>query len=204
MAAISPTCACRPWSMSGMLSRRSPGAAQERQFAHYGHSHPQGGRTVAQGARRHPAAVWRGGIRVFEDAKRLERNFPQEMQKAYEMAGAQPDDLLVLVAGSQQPGGPSHGEHCGPGRGPARSAGLYRGGRCGLRWRRSMPTGTACSSGDRKDALLLHVGNGLSHVRVEPGRAPLGSRAPSLHIASRRGHGKAFRGSGSGGSMIRR
>jgi aspartyl-tRNA synthetase len=46
----------------------------------------------------------RKDARVFEDAKRLERNFPREMQKVYEMAGAQSDDLLVLVAGSQQPG----------------------------------------------------------------------------------------------------
>ncbi|MGE0405246.1 MAG: aspartate--tRNA ligase [Candidatus Korobacteraceae bacterium] len=48
----------------------------------------------------------RKDARLFEDAKRLERNFQQEMQKVYEMSGAQPDDLVVLVAGSQQP--PAH------------------------------------------------------------------------------------------------
>jgi aspartyl-tRNA synthetase len=45
----------------------------------------------------------RKDARVFEDAKRLERNFPQEMQRVYQMCGAQPEDLVVLVAGSQQP-----------------------------------------------------------------------------------------------------
>jgi aspartyl-tRNA synthetase len=45
----------------------------------------------------------RKDARVFEDAKRLERNFSQEMQKVYEMAGIEAGDLLVLVAGSQHP-----------------------------------------------------------------------------------------------------
>ncbi len=61
----------------------------------------------------------RKDARVFEDAKRLERNFPQEMQKAYEMTGVQPDDFVGAGGRIAAAGYASHGEHCRSGRGAA-------------------------------------------------------------------------------------
>jgi aspartyl-tRNA synthetase len=44
------------------------------------------------------------GAKLFEDIKRLERQFPEAMAKARQMSSAEAHDLLVLVAGNQQPG----------------------------------------------------------------------------------------------------
>jgi aspartyl-tRNA synthetase len=41
----------------------------------------------------------RKGAKLIDDLKRLEKSFPESMAKVREMAQAEPDDLLVLVAG---------------------------------------------------------------------------------------------------------
>ena len=46
----------------------------------------------------------RKNAKLFEDAKRLEKSFPEAMAKVRELSGAQADDLLVLVAGDGHPG----------------------------------------------------------------------------------------------------
>jgi aspartyl-tRNA synthetase len=52
----------------------------------------------------------RGGSKLFEDFKRLEKSFPEASAKIRQKAGAEADDLLVLVAGDSKPGAhPSEG-----------------------------------------------------------------------------------------------
>jgi aspartyl-tRNA synthetase len=46
----------------------------------------------------------RGGAKLFEDFKRLEKNFPEAAAKIREKSGAGPDDLIVIVAGDGKPG----------------------------------------------------------------------------------------------------
>ena len=45
----------------------------------------------------------KSGMKVFEDAKRLEKSFPEAMARVRELAGVRDGDLLVLVAGPAQP-----------------------------------------------------------------------------------------------------
>jgi len=47
-----------------------------------------------------PLFVAKGGARVFEDFKRIETKFPEAGARVREKAGAAPDDLIVIVAGS--------------------------------------------------------------------------------------------------------
>jgi aspartyl-tRNA synthetase len=49
-----------------------------------------------------PLFVSKGGARVFEDFKRIETKFPEAGRKVRQKAGAEGDDLLVLVVGSAQ------------------------------------------------------------------------------------------------------
>src|SRR6266566_4004031 len=42
----------------------------------------------------------KGGAKLFEDFKRLEKNFPDATKKILERIGAAPNDLIVLVSGS--------------------------------------------------------------------------------------------------------
>jgi aspartyl-tRNA synthetase len=51
-----------------------------------------------------PLFVAKGGARVFEDFKRIETKLPAAAAKVRMIAGADPDDLLVLVVGSVQSG----------------------------------------------------------------------------------------------------
>jgi len=51
-----------------------------------------------------PLFVAKGGARVFEDFKRIENRFPEASAKVRAKAGAEADDLLVLVVGSAQSG----------------------------------------------------------------------------------------------------
>jgi aspartyl-tRNA synthetase len=51
-----------------------------------------------------PLFVSKGGARLFEDFKRLEKNFPEAAAKIRQKSGAQPDDLIVIVAGDAKPG----------------------------------------------------------------------------------------------------
>jgi aspartyl-tRNA synthetase len=46
----------------------------------------------------------RGSAKLFEDFKRLEKSFPETAAKVREKIGAQPDDLIVIVAGDGKPG----------------------------------------------------------------------------------------------------
>ena len=45
------------------------------------------------------------GLRVFEDLKRLDRDYPQQMAAIRERTGAQPEDLLVLATWAGEPKG---------------------------------------------------------------------------------------------------
>jgi aspartyl-tRNA synthetase len=46
----------------------------------------------------------RGGAKLFEDFKRLEKSFPETVVKIREKIQAEPDDLIVIVAGDGKPG----------------------------------------------------------------------------------------------------
>src|SRR5260370_12553709 len=50
------------------------------------------------------------GLRVFDDAKRLERDYPAAMPRVRERTGAAEDDLLLLAAWAGEPKGhlPEH------------------------------------------------------------------------------------------------
>jgi len=50
----------------------------------------------------------KGGARLFEDFKRIEKNFPEAAKKIEEKCTAAPDDLIVLVSGSTQSGTQDH------------------------------------------------------------------------------------------------
>ncbi len=50
-----------------------------------------------------PMLSAKANAKVFEDFKRLEKNFPEAAGKICSKAGAQPDDLIVLVAGDGKP-----------------------------------------------------------------------------------------------------
>jgi aspartyl-tRNA synthetase len=45
------------------------------------------------------------GLRVFDDVKRLERDFPAEMQRVRERSGAKENDLLILAGWAGEPKG---------------------------------------------------------------------------------------------------
>jgi len=50
----------------------------------------------------------KGGAKLFEDFKRIEKNFPEAAKRIHERTGAAADDLIVLVAGSAQTGKQDH------------------------------------------------------------------------------------------------
>ena len=50
----------------------------------------------------------KGGAKLFEDFKRIEKNFPEAAKKVQAKCGAGSDELIVLVAGSAQSGGQDH------------------------------------------------------------------------------------------------
>jgi aspartyl-tRNA synthetase len=50
-----------------------------------------------------PMFTTKGNAKVFEDFKRLEKNFPEAAAKIRQKTGAEPDDLIVLVAGNGKP-----------------------------------------------------------------------------------------------------
>ena len=50
----------------------------------------------------------KGGAKLFEDFKRIEKSFPDAAAKIREKTGAAPEDLIVLVAGSAQSGSDAH------------------------------------------------------------------------------------------------
>jgi aspartyl-tRNA synthetase len=46
----------------------------------------------------------KGGAKLFEDFKRLEKNFPDAAAKVMQSIGAEADDLIVIIAGGAKPG----------------------------------------------------------------------------------------------------
>ena len=50
----------------------------------------------------------KGGAKLFEDFKRIEKNFPDAAKKIQQKTGATADDLIVLVAGSAQTSAQEH------------------------------------------------------------------------------------------------
>jgi aspartyl-tRNA synthetase len=50
----------------------------------------------------------KGGAKLFEDFKRIEKNFSEAAKKIQEKCGSTTDDLIVLVSGSAQSGGQDH------------------------------------------------------------------------------------------------
>ena len=50
----------------------------------------------------------KGGARLFEDFKRIEKNFPEAAKKIQEKCAAAAEDLIVLVSGSAQSGTQDH------------------------------------------------------------------------------------------------
>jgi aspartyl-tRNA synthetase len=50
-----------------------------------------------------PMLTAKGNPKVFEDFKRLEKNFPEVAAKIHQKSGAEADDLIVLVAGDGKP-----------------------------------------------------------------------------------------------------
>src|SRR4051812_27659302 len=50
-----------------------------------------------------PLFVSKGGAKLFEDFKRLEKNFPEASTKIREKSGAEADDLILIVAGDGKP-----------------------------------------------------------------------------------------------------
>src|SRR5215467_3253548 len=46
----------------------------------------------------------KGGAKLFEDFKRIEKSFPEAGGKIREKSGAAPDDLILIVAGDGKPG----------------------------------------------------------------------------------------------------
>jgi aspartyl-tRNA synthetase len=51
-----------------------------------------------------PLFTSKGGAKVFEDFKRIEKNFPEAAAKISAKAAAEPGDLMVIVAGPSQSG----------------------------------------------------------------------------------------------------
>jgi aspartyl-tRNA synthetase len=51
-----------------------------------------------------PLFISKGGAKVFEDFKRMEKNFAEPAAKIRSKSGAEADDLIVIVAGSAQAG----------------------------------------------------------------------------------------------------
>jgi aspartyl-tRNA synthetase len=51
-----------------------------------------------------PLFVSKGGAKLFEDFKRIEKSFPEAAAKITQKSGAEAGDLLVIVAGSAQAG----------------------------------------------------------------------------------------------------
>ena len=76
------------------------------------------------------------GLRVFDDPKRLDRDFPEAMAQVRERIGAQDDDLLLLAGWAGEPEGPAS----------PKKPFCRRAGSCVCTPRRSTTTGTSCST----------------------------------------------------------
>ncbi len=114
------------------------------------------------------------GLRVYDDVKRLERDFPQQMAAVRARTSAGDDDLLLLCGWPGEAKGPAPRLHGVPGVRPVafvRRAEVQR------------PPQAA-----RPARFPLPLGGRFPDVRVGPGGGALGGGAPSVHLSPRRGH----------------
>ena len=109
------------------------------------------------------------GLRVFDDAKRLERDFPAAMAEVRERTGAAEDDLLMLCGW----GGEAKGAR------PEDTV-LLAAGICACTPRRSTTTGTTA----RPEGFPVPMGGRLPDVRMGRRREPLERRASSVHFGA--------------------
>ena len=122
------------------------------------------------------------GLRVYDDPKRLDRDFPEQMKAVRERIGAAEEDLLLLAGWGGEPKGPKPEETVLLACGHLRHV------------RRAEVRRQAQASGS--DELSVPVGGGLPDVRVGRRRKPLERRASSVHLGARRGSREAHHRSG--------
>ena len=142
----------------------------------------------------------RPDAKLFEDFKRLEKSWPEAMEKVRHIAEAAADDLIVLVAGPERPaehkseGGvkPEVKQHDRPVYTAAGALRLALGQKYADRHK--------AFAGARSDPASYHflwVTDFPMFEWDEDGPA-LGGGASSLHLAARAGHGQAGERSGVG------
>ena len=122
------------------------------------------------------------GLRVFDDAKRLERDFPEAMAEVRERTGATEEDLLLLAGWAGEPKGQRPEETVLQACGQLR---LFAGAEI------QRPAQAA-----RPEELRVPVGGRFPDVRMGRRREPLERRASSVHVGARRRSRKADRRSG--------
>ena len=112
------------------------------------------------------------GLRVYDDAKRLERDFPgADGQGARAHAARREDDLLMLAAWAGEPKGHRPEETVYQACGQLRLS---------SRAEVQRPPQTA-----RPEEFPVPLGGGFPDVRVGRGREPLDGGAPSVHFGAR-------------------
>ena len=100
-ASTSPTAAFRPCTRWQDLL---PELANARPAAG-GHPHPGTGTPSRKERDELKAFGQERGLRVYDDPKRLERDYPEQMAKVRERCGAGENDLLMLAAWAGEPKG---------------------------------------------------------------------------------------------------
>ncbi len=113
------------------------------------------------------------GLRVYDDAKRLDRDYPEQMAKVRERCGASEDGLLVLATWAGEPQGPSSRRDRLPGLRTIAAA--------------APPEVQRPSQAARPQEFPVPLGGRFPDVRVGRGRQPLDRRASSVHLGARRG-----------------
>ena len=113
-----------------------PGAGRQRHCRWWRSTVPNTGAPSRKERDEFKAFGQERGLRVYDDVKRLERDFPAQMAQVRERAGAGENDLLLLAAlGRRAQGPPPRGDRL-PGLRPVAPATA----------RRSSTTGTSCST----------------------------------------------------------
>ena len=114
---------------------------------------------------------------MYDDPKRLDRDFPEAMAKVRERTGAGEDDLLLLAGWAGEPKGHRPEETVYQACGQLR---LYAAQKYNDRHKLLDP-----------EELRVPLGGGLPDVRVGRRRQPLERGASSVHVGARRGSGEA-------------
>ena len=122
------------------------------------------------------------GLRVFDDPKRLERDYPEQMAKVRERCGAKEDEPAGAGRVGRRTQGPSSRRDRLSGLRPVAPA---------LR-RRSSTTATSCST----RRISSSSGWSISPCSSGTKKRTAGSGAPSVHLGARRGPRNADRRSG--------